>query len=253
MNSSFDSKERFSNRVENYIKYRPDYPKEIIDSLKEKIYLNSSWAIADIGSGTGILSKLFLENGNEVFGVEPNEAMRKAGEKQLINYKNFTSTSGNAEETGLKNKSIELITAGQAFHWFDVEKSKIEFKRILKKDGYVLLIWNNRKVDSSSFLVEYENLLINYCIDYQFVNHKNFNNEILKKFFVKYELKTFPNWQVFDLKGLKGRLLSSSYAPMPDHPKFKLMIEKLEEIFIQNETRGKVKFEYDTELYFGII
>ena len=248
-----DSKERFSNRVENYIKYRPGYPAEIIDFLKERINLSSSQVIADIGSGTGILSKLFLVNRNEVFGVEPNEAMRKAGEEQLKDYKNFKSVDGNAEETGLESNSIDLITAGQAFHWFNIEKSKMEFKRILKKTGYVSLIWNNRKADSSPFLVEYENLLINYCIDYQEVNHKNVNDQILNKFFMEYELKIFPSGQVFDFEGLKGRLLSSSYAPMPDHPKFKPMIEKLEEIFNQNKIGGKIKFEYDTELYLGII
>jgi len=248
-----DSKQRFSSRVENYIKYRPGYPEEIINYLKERINLTSSWVIADIGSGTGILSKLFLENGNEVFGVEPNEAMRKAGEEQLKNYKKFKSINGNAEETGIENNSIDLITAGQAFHWFDVEKSKKEFKRILKKDRFVSLIWNNRKTNSTPFLREYEDLLINYSVDYELVDHKNVNEKVLNSFFSKYELKIFPSYQVFDFGGLKGRLSSSSYAPMPDHPKYKPVIEKLEEIFNQNESKGKVKFEYDTELYFGTI
>ena len=253
MESFQDSKQRFSNRVENYIKYRPGYPEEIIGYLKEKINLTGSWVIADIGSGTGILSKLFLENGNEVFGVEPNEAMRKAGEEQLKSYTKFKSINGNAEKTGLKENSVNLIVAGQAFHWFDVEKSKIEFKRILKKDGVVSLIWNNRKTDSSKFLREYEDLLINYTVDYKLVDHKNVSKEILNKFFEKYEFKIFSNKQVFDFEGLKGRLLSSSYAPTPEHPKYKPMIEKLEKIFNQNEENGKVKFEYDTELYYGII
>jgi ubiquinone/menaquinone biosynthesis C-methylase UbiE len=253
MNSSLDSKERFSNRVENYIKYRPGYPEEIIHFLKKKINLTGSWIVADIGSGTGILSKLFLENGNSVKGIEPNDEMRNAGERQLKNYSKFKSIKGNAEETGIEGKSIDLITAGQAFHWFDIPKSKKEFKRILKENGFVVLIWNNRKTDSSLFLREYEDLLLNYSIDYKLVDHKNINEKILNQFFYKYELKVFPNHQEFDFEGLKGRLLSSSYAPMPHHPNYNNMIEQLKIIFTHYEINGTVKFEYDTEMYWGTI
>ncbi len=253
MNSLPDSKERFSNRVENYIKYRPGYPNEIIDFLTEKINYRSDWKIADIGSGTGILSKLFLENGNKVLGVEPNEEMRKAGEHQLKNYPNFISINGSSENAGIDSDKIDLIVAGQAFHWFNVEKSKKEFKRILYKNGYVILIWNNRKTDSSEFLRNYEELLINHSVDYQLVDHKNVNERILNEFFNEYELKIFNNFQDFDFEGLKGRLLSSSYAPMPGHPKYIPMINQLEVIFNKNKVDGKVKFEYNTELYYGTI
>ena len=253
MNQIQDSKERFSNRVENYIKYRPGYPMEIITFLSKEISFNSSWIVADVGSGTGILSRLFLDNGNYVFGIEPNNEMRKAGEQQLSNYTNFKSINGSSENTGLKNNIVNLISAGQAFHWFDVQKSKEEFKRILKKKGYVFLIWNNRKTTSSKFLREYENLLINFTVDYKLVDHKNVNEKILNVFFKSYELKTFSNYQVFNLDGLKGRLLSSSYAPMPDQPGYKQIIEELERIFNQNEIDGKVEIEYDTELYYGTL
>jgi SAM-dependent methyltransferase len=250
-NQLADSKERFSNRVENYIKFRPDYPTEIIIFLKKKINFLSSWVIADIGSGTGILSKLFLENGNLVFGVEPNDEMRRAGEIQLKDYSNFNSLKGSSETTGIKSNYISLITAGQAFHWFNAGESKKEFKRILKKDGYVILIWNNRKTESTIFLRDYENLLINYSIDYKLVDHKNVNKETLNNFFNKYEREIFQNCQVLDFEGLKGRLLSSSYAPMPGHPNYKPMMNELEKVFNQNEIDGKIKFEYDTELYYG--
>jgi ubiquinone/menaquinone biosynthesis C-methylase UbiE len=253
MNLISDSKKRFSNRVENYIKYRPEYPKEIINFLAEKINLTSSWIIADIGSGTGILTKLFLENKNTVFGVEPNDEMRKAGDLLLKDYSSFKSINGSSENTTLESNSVKLITAGQAFHWFKIGKSKKEFNRILKKDGYVLLIWNSRKHNASPFLKDYENLLVNYSIDYQRVDHKNINDEVLNKFFKEYELKVFSNYQTFDLEGLKGRLLSSSYAPMPDHPNFKPMVNELEKIFHQNKIDGKIKFMYDTELYYGRI
>ena len=253
MNSIENSKERFSNRVENYIKYRPGYPADIIASLAEEINFDSSWIVADIGSGTGILSRLFLDNGNFVYGIEPNNEMRKAGEQQLSNYSYFNSIDGSSENTDLQNNCIDIISAGQAFHWFDVQKSKEEFKRILKKHGYVALIWNNRKIDSSAFLREYENLLINFSVEYKLVDHKNVNKKILSDFFDQYTLKIFPNFQIFNFEELKGRLLSSSYAPMPDNPGYLPMVKELEKIFNQNEIDGKVKFEYDTELYFGTL
>lgn len=253
MNPVKNSKERFSDRVENYIKYRPGYPADIIPFLVEEINFNSSRIVADIGSGTGILSRLFLENGNFVFGIEPNSEMRNAGQNQLSNYKKFQSVNGSSENTGLENNSIDLISAGQAFHWFDIQKSKEEFKRILKKNGYVLLIWNNRKTNSSAFLHEYENLLINFSVDYKLVDHKNVNDKILSEFFAQYKLKIFPNFQIFNFEELKGRLLSSSYAPKPHHPEYKPMIKELEKIFRQTGIDGKVKFEYDTELYFGTL
>ncbi len=247
MNPSPDSKERFSNRVENYIKYRPSYPEEIIKFFAKEIKLTSSWIIADIGSGTGILSKLFLGNGNFVLGVEPNEEMRKAGEQQLKDYSLFRSIEGSSEETRIENASVDLVTAGQAFHWFDIEKSKNEFKRILRENGFVSLIWNKRNTKSSDFLREYEDLLLNNSVDYKLVDHKNVNEKILNEFFAEYKLKIFPNCQAFNFEGLKGRLLSSSYAPMRGNPKYKPMINELERIFQKNEIDGKIKFEYDTE------
>jgi SAM-dependent methyltransferase len=253
MNSLENSKERFSNRVENYIKYRPGYPGEIIRLLEKEINFNSTWIVADVGSGTGILSRLFLDNGNSVYGIEPNSEMRKAGENQLSNYVKFKSIRGSSENTSLQNNCIDLISAGQAFHWFDVQKSKEEFKKILKKNGYVALIWNNRKTNSSVFLHEYENLLLNFSVDYKLVDHKNVNEKILGELFDQYRLKTFPNFQIFNFEELKGRLLSSSYVPMPDNPGYKAMVEELEKIFNQNEVGGKIQFEYDTELYFGTL
>ena len=164
------STERFTNRVENYVKYRPHYPLEIIDFLKNENILTAKTKIADIGSGTGISTKLFLENGNKVFGVEPNPEMRKAAENFLKNYPKFESINGTAENTTLENESIDMIISGQAFHWFDKEKCKPEFERILKKDGYLILFWNE-KTESNEFMRSYYDLLKIYGIDYEKVNH----------------------------------------------------------------------------------
>lgn len=243
---------RFSNRVENYVKYRPGYPTEIIDFLKSECNLNKESILADIGSGTGISAKLFLNCGNIVFGVEPNNEMRSAAEEILKEYENFISINGTAENSGLKANSVDFIICGQAFHWFDREKSKQEFKRILKNDGYVILIWNSR-ISKPGFMVDYENLLQKFGTDYENVNHDNIDESVIKNFFSpsEYKVMNFPNYQEFDLAGLKGRLLSSSYVPLQDSPVFEDMISESENIFMKNNVNGKVKMEYGTVVYYG--
>ena len=242
-----DPKKRFSSRVENYIKYRPSYPRKIIKFLTEKKILNKNIVIADIGSGTGILSDLFLKNGNRVYGVEPNPDMRKAAEKLLEKYNKFISISGSAEKTGLKESSIDLITAGQAFHWFDVEKTKREFKKILKPNGYVVLIWNNRKKSGDNLSSDYEKFVLKYGTDYKEVrkNEKNVNE------FYEYNKKVFYNYQELDYDGFKGRLLSTSYIPLEDNPRFNKMLEDLKKIFLTYQKNGTVRLEYNTEVYYG--
>src|SRR6266480_1804978 len=159
--------ERFSNRAEHYVKCRPGYPVEILDLLRTHCGLTQDSVIADIGSGTGKLSEPFLQNNNQVFAVEPNRAMRTAAEQLLSHYKKLVSIDGSAESTTVPNHSIDLITAGQAFHWFDRPKAKLEFARILKRDGWVVIIWNERRLDATPFLKAYEQLLLNFGTDYQ--------------------------------------------------------------------------------------
>ena len=249
---STNSTTRFSDRVENYIKYRPGYPAEIIDYLKSEGILKNDSMIADIGSGTGISTELFLKNGNTVYAIEPNKQMREAAERLLNGYSNFISVNGVAENTTLPDSSNDLLTAGQAFHWFDISKTKDEFKRILKPEGNVALLWNERKINSTPFLTDYENLLLKYGTDYKSVRHENIDDKKLSEFFDKgYKTKTFPNQQVFDFEGLKGRLLSSSYAPNESNPNYKQMIEALKQIFETHQQNGKVLFEYDTNIYTG--
>jgi ubiquinone/menaquinone biosynthesis C-methylase UbiE len=247
-----DSTKRFSSRVENYIKYRPGYPSAILDLLKEKCGLMSNSVIADIGSGTGILTEMFLRNGNLVFGVEPNREMREAAERLLGKYPDFTSISGTAEAITLREQSVDFITASQAFHWFNREQSRREFLRVLKSGGWVVLIWNDREL-TSPFAKAYEHLLRTYGTDYKDVNHKGINARVLVPFFgaYGYELANFPNRQTFDWKGLKGRLLSSSYAPEPGHPQCAPMLEALNALFAERQTDGEVVFEYNTVIYYG--
>ncbi|MDE3056351.1 MAG: class I SAM-dependent methyltransferase [Bacteroidota bacterium] len=247
------STERFSNRVENYVRYRPGYPPEVFSFLTGELHLKPSWMIADVGSGTGILSEIFLRNGNTVFGVEPNNEMRIAAEKLLHHYSNFKSVNGTAEATTLPPHGVDLVTAGQAFHWFDQEKTKKEFRRIGKRGGPVVLLWNTRRTDTSPFLKAYEELLLRYSSDYEQIDHRHVNETVLSKFFTSHIKKVFSNSQRFDFEGLKGRLLSSSYVPLSDDKRFVPMMRELKNIFDRTQQNGVVTFEYGTEVYAGTL
>jgi len=249
-----DPKKRFSSRVEKYIKYRPSYPPEIIEFLKKNKIFSSNSVIADIGSGTGILSELFLKEGNLVYGVEPNIDMREAGEKILSKYSNFVSIEGSAESTTLKPNSIDIITVGQAFHWFNLEKTRLEFLRILKPEGWVILIWNRRRKHTNEFLKEYEKFLLAYGTDYKAIENSKLDfDEFFRgnKSDKKYEKENFDNYQIFDYDGLKGRLLSTSYIPLDDNPKYNKILLDLKQLFETHQKNGLIRFEYDTEVFYG--
>ena len=247
-----NSVSRFSSRVENYAKYRPGYPPGVLEILNSKCGLTRESVIADVGSGTGLLSEVFLRNGNTVFGIEPNELMRTTAESLLKDFDHFRSVVGTAEKTSLPESSVDFVTAGQAFHWFDREAAKQEFARILKSDGWVVLIWNARRVGSTPFLREYETLLLRYGADYAKVRHEN-AEEGIEQFFPPHAMKSasLDNVQRFDFPSLKGRLCSSSYAPEPGDPNFNRMVADLQNIFDTHNENGVVNFEYDTRLYYG--
>ncbi|MDQ3022092.1 MAG: class I SAM-dependent methyltransferase [Bacteroidota bacterium] len=246
-----NSVERFSNRVENYIRYRPHYPYEIINFLKDECGLNESDIVADIGSGPGISSENFIKNENTVYAVEPNDGMRKGAEKNFEVSKNFLSIVGTAEATTLDSNSIDFIVSGQAFHWFDKEKCKIEFRRILKKNGWVVLMLNN-KIESSDFMKAYYDLIKNYGTDYEKINHTNIDDALIGKNFSpeKFGKKLFPHTHILDYEGLEGRLLSSSYIPL-EGEKYNDMINELKNIFVVNNVNGNVGMDYETIVYYG--
>jgi len=232
---------RFSDRVEDYIKYRPAYPEKIIAILNEAVGLDNQQVIADIGSGTGISSIPFLQNNNTVYGVEPNKEMREAAEQLLTKYNNFISINGSAEKSNLPDRSIDLIFCGQAFHWFDKLKSKTE--------GHIVLAWNARSTNSN-FQLEYENALLEYIEEYKFVNHRNIRDEDIIDFFHPKKMQAFilSNKQIFDLEGLKGRLKSSSYCPKVGLQHDKLMAQ-MEKIYNKYEIGDQIEFEYETQIY----
>ena len=248
-----DPTQRFTGRVGNYDRYRPSYPRAILNLLETECDLTSDSVIADVGSGTGILSKLFLENGNRVFGVEPNYEMCEVGERRLERYPRFTSVAATAEATTLDDASVDFVTAGQAFHWFDVERCRAEFARILRAGGWVVVIWNARRRNTTPFLAAYERLLREHGTDYEQVEHGRSAAGMVDEFFGSdgYETKTFDNAQTFDLDGLKGRLLSSSYVPGPGEPGSEAMLREAAEIFYDHQSDSTVTIEYDTKVYYG--
>src|SRR5579863_1072695 len=243
---------RFSDRVENYVRYRPGYPREAMCALRDECGLSSSHVIADIASGTGIWTRALLENGNPVFGVEPNAEMRAAGEGQLAEFPKFTSVAGTAEATTLPDASVGFVTAAQAAHWFDRAGSRREFARILKPGGWLVLLWNERLTDSTPFLREYEQLLLTYGTDYAEVRHER-TTDAVNEFFdpAPFQERTFDLRQEFDYAGLEGRLLSSSYVPAPEDPKYAPMLCELRRIFDEHAVDGLAIFDYKTRVYFG--
>jgi SAM-dependent methyltransferase len=243
---------RFSDRVENYVRYRPGYPPEVIAELKCECGLTSSHVVADIASGTGIWTRQLLENGNPVFAVEPNAEMREAGERLLAVFAKFNSVVGTAEATTLADQSVDFVTAAQAAHWFDRERARREFVRILKPGGWLVLMWNERLTDSTAFLRDYERLLLTYGTDYQDIRHEHTTSEIAEFFDpAPFQERAFAMSQQFDYGGVEGRLLSSSYAPGLGHPKHAPMLRELRRIFDTCSVQGRIAFEYKTRLYFG--
>ncbi len=248
-----DAQQRFSNRAADYVRYRPGYPPEILPLLQTWCSLRPEHTIADIGSGTGILSKLFLDFGNRVIGVEPNAEMRTEGEKYLRAYPKFSSVAGSAEATTLPSDSVDLVAAGQAFHWFAQPASREEFHRIMKPEGRVIIIWNERLLDDTAFLRDYETLLKQFGTDYARVRESYPTPEHMLAFFgpTEFTSHALPNFQDFDFEGLSGRLRSSSYAPPPGHPQYEPMMQDLRRIFDAHQQAGLVRMEYRTRVYTG--
>lgn len=243
---------RFSDRVKNYVRYRPGYPPEAVETLKTECGLTSRHVIADIAAGTGIWTRMLLENGNTVYAVEPNAEMRAAGERLLAEFPGFKSVTGTAENSGLPSESVDFVTAAQAAHWFDRGAAKREFARILRPGGWLVLMWNERVTDSTPFLREYEELLLKFGTDYQEIRHERTTEEIYEFFApAAYEERVFPMRQEFDYAGVEGRLLSSSYAPGPEDQRHGPMLADLRRIFASHACDGRAVFEYRTRLYFG--
>ena len=249
-----DPTQRFTSRVADYVRYRPGYPDAVLGLLGRECGLGPTKTVADVGSGTGILTRLLLDARATVFAIEPNAAMREAAEHELGTHRGFHSVAAKAEATGLPGASVDLVVAAQAFHWFDRPAARREFDRILRAPKWTALVWNERVEDANPFLHGYEALLREFAGDYFAVRHNAIDPEDLARFFGgDMKTATFPSAQSFDLEGVVGRLMSSSYAPPSTDPRHVPMLESLHRLFDATAEDGKVDFLYETNVYYGIL
>jgi len=248
-----DPKDRFTHRADWYVRHRPGYPGEVVDLLCAETGLTPASVIADVGCGTGISSELFLRRGNRVYGVEPNREMSRAAEALARRYPGFVLVPATAEATTLPDGSVDYVVAAQAFHWFEQERMRLECVRILRAGGWLVLMWNRRRVEGAPFLRDYEELLQKYGTDYREVDHRRIDASLLARMYAdgRYETRMVPNHQILDREGLKGRLLSSSYTPPPGHPGHEPMMAAQAKLFERHQANGMVRLEYDTEIHFG--
>jgi SAM-dependent methyltransferase len=244
--------ERFTSRADNYARYRPGYPPAAVTLLKHRCGLSPQAVVADVGSGTGILTALLLASGAQVIGVEPNGAMRAVAEANLCAWPCFRSVNGTAEDTTLAGESVDLLVVGQAFHWFDVPKARLEALRVIRAGGWGALLWNERPRNATAFVADYEAMLRRHAPQYATVTASRAKEATMREFFGgPMELATFPNQQDLDFAGLQGLLMSASYAPEPGDPAHAPMMAALGEVFDAHARQGRVVLPYQTLVYFG--
>lgn len=235
------NEEKFSGKSKIYSKYRPGYSDEFIDWLYSEAGLTKDSIIADIGSGTGKLTKQFLKRGNMVYGVEPNEDMRNAGETELKAFDGFISVNGTAENTTLPKESVDAVTAAQAFHWFDREAFKKECKRIIRKSGKVILIWNMRD-ESSPLTAENKKINREFCPEFKDFSggagKDNLKIDLSYFFGKEYITEYFNNPFEFNRESFIGRCLSSSYALKEEDKNYIGYIDALNVFFNKYQNNG---------------
>lgn len=245
------NEERFSDRVSAYERGRPGYPHAVVQRLVAA--LPADGVVADIGAGTGLLTRDFLAAGFTVHAIEPNAPMRQSMEASLGDRAGFHAWNGTAEDTGLGERSVDLIVAGQAFHWFDQARARREFARILRPSGKVALIWNYRLSASSPFMAGYEEVLLRHGTDYQQVEHRHLQPTALARFFGDqgWQLWVVDNAQWLDRAGLQARVDSTSYLPAPGTTGHPALVADLDRLFAASAEQDRVRFDYDTLVYSG--
>jgi SAM-dependent methyltransferase len=249
-----DPTARFSDRVASYVRARPGYPPAVLELIEQEAGLAGPATVADVGSGTGIFTRLLLEGGHTVYAVEPNEPMRRAAEGALAAEGRFHSVDGRAEATTLPDASVDLVTAAQAFHWFDRESARTEWQRVLRPPRPVALLWNDRRPEADAFGRAYEAFLDEWGgAEYRRVRWSWSAGGTIASFFGPsgWSEHSIPNRQTMDLAGIEGRLLSSSYLPGPEHPSRDAMLAAARALFDAHERNGAVTLEYETRVYVG--
>jgi len=245
--------ERFSGRVEAYRRYRSAYSREIIPVLQERCALTSDSIVADIGAGTGMLAELFLENGNRVFAVEPNTDMRAACEELVERYPRLTCVDGTAENTGLSDQSIDFVTVGRAIHWFDQDKCRYEFARILRDGGWILLAGQGPHQRTEPVARDFRTILENHCIDFARLRQRYDIEAAVRRLFAggDFQEAEFHDTEEMTYEDLEGFMLSLSVTPQPDYPGFPAMQRALHEYFARHESGGKLRMPTTCKIHFG--
>lgn len=228
-----DPTERFSNRAAAYARARPSYPSATMALLRDHHGLRPDAVVADVGAGTGIFTRLLLDAGARVFAVEPNADMRREAERAFHGEPRFTAVDARAEATTLESRSVDLLVAAQAFHWFDVEMARIEHARILRPGAHAALIWNDRDLAGNAFLRDYERILTEHCPGYPVLQGKADTPEKFDAYFGKgsWTKHGVPNSQRLDREGLVERVMSSSYAPSAGSDGHAALVAALEAAF----------------------
>lgn len=247
--------ERFTGRVESYRRYRPGYPAEAVEWLGRECGLAAGAPVADVAAGTGLLTEKLLAAGLAVTAVEPNAEMRAACAELRTEYPELRMVEGSAEATGLPDASVELITVAQAMHWFDLERTKREFARVLRPGCGCAVFYNDRRLGGDAFHDGYEWLLREFGADYREVKQQHVGRERLAAFFAPAAMKTatFANAQRLDLDGLAGRVFSSSYMPKAGQPRYDEVKAAVEKLFAETEQGGVVTMEYECVVAWGAI
>ena len=247
--------DRFTGRVESYRQFRPRYPDAVVALLASACGLTAASTIADVAAGTGLLSEVFLQQGYEVVAVEPNNEMRAACETLVSMYSRLRCVAGAAEATGLPSRSFDLITVAQALHWFDLERARAEFARILRPGGWCAVIYNERRLGGDGFHDGYEKILHEFGIDYEVVQRQHLTADQMDRFFSPSSVRCagFSNAQLLTLDGLTGRMVSSSYMPKPGHARHAAMLDAIAGLFEGYQVDGVVRLEYECAVSYGLI
>ena len=249
-----DSTKRFSSRAEDYVRFRPGYPTEVAAWVARRSGIESGAHVVDLGSGTGLLSRAFLDAGYRVTGVEPNEPMRRAGETFLAGSDRAAFVDGTAEATGLDDACCDLVVSGQAFHWFDPLACRRECLRIVRSPSPAAMIWNERCL-GTPFMDEYESLLLKRAPTYREITASHVDETALTAYFGgrRFERAEFPNAQRLNFEALRGRVMSSSYAPLPGAPGHDELMEGLDALFQRHALDGTVQIDYGTVIIFAAL
>jgi SAM-dependent methyltransferase len=249
--TTIDPLRRFSTRARAYAAARPSYPPALVSLMRDEMGLAAGAEIADVGSGTGKLTALLLEAKYRVFGVEPNAEMRAFGEASFGN--GFTSVNGTAQATTLHDQSVDAVTAGQAFHWFDPAKARAEWVRIARPGAWAILVWNLRRERATPFMAAYDDLILRFATDMKLAKAERADEEAMATLFGgrNWEHRMFGHVHPMDLEALRGRVTSSSFMPNDGEARFGEMLGAVDELFANHARHGRVEFEYDTPVFYG--